>query len=212
MVSRCIMKQLPKISLLVLGLIITWTATAQVQFSVGAIQTNSVNTVSGVGGTDNSIVNSGYYVGAALEKAIPNRDNLLYNVGIAYSYFGGALGGMTTKYNSVNVPFRIKYRYELSGGSLPVGFFVYAGPLFSIGLSATENHESNPYLSVKNVSLYDKNILNRFDMKIGAGLGLDLAKHFIFKAGYDYGVLDISAVEGSETHISYMHIGLGYQF
>ena len=206
------MKQLPIITLLVLGFVFSWTATAQVQISVGALQTNSVKTVSGVGGTDNSIANSGFYVGAGYEKAIPNRNNLFYNVGITYSYFGGALGGMTTKYNNINVPLRIKYRYELSSGNLPVGLFVFAGPLFSIGLTATENHESNPYLSEKNVSLYDKNILNRLDAKIGAGIGFDLANHFFIKAGYDFGVLDISAVEGFETHINYMHFGLGYQF
>lgn len=201
-----------RLVLLAMGIFVSWNAAAQVEFSVGVVQTNNVKTVSAVGGADNTIFNSGFYAGVAYEKAVTERNNVYYNVGIAYSYYGGALGGMTTKYNSLNVPLRMKYRFEISQGNLPVGVFVFFGPLFSIGLTATENHENNPYLAEKTVSLYDKNILNRLDMKIGGGVGFDLAKHFLIKAGYDLGVMDISAVEGSKTNINHMYLGLGYQF
>ena len=203
------MKQLIRISFIIAAILSSLDAAAQIGVNVGYLSTNNVNTASAVGGTDNTLANSGFYAGITYQSNIPKRDKWFYETGMNYSYFGGSIGDMKIDYHYLNIPFRVKFKHSL--GSSPVGLFAFAGPLFSIGISAKEDHTGNPYLSNPVVSMYGS-VLNRFDIKLGGGIGLELFNHLDIRAGYDFGIIDVSCKENHETRISYLYLGFGFNF
>lgn len=205
------MKAFFRYSLVALILLLTIKANAQVGFRVGYLSTNEVKTESAVGGTDNAIYNNGFYANVNYDLALPAKAFSL-EASLGYSFLEGSLGGMKTTYHNVNIPFHIKGEYDSLGSeAFPFALYAFAGPLFTIGISAIENHDGNPYLTEKRVSMYDK-VLNRFDMKFSAGFGMLLAKHFDFRFGYAHGLMDIAQDKNHNTKMSYIYFGVGYKF
>lgn len=108
---------------------------------------------------------------------------------------------------SLEMPLRASYRYDVGD----VGLFVYAGPVFEIGLinnTVTPVGGDDP----KIVSYYGENApMKRYDMRMGGGVGI-IYKHFLLKGGYDFGLLDRSNHEGLAMHTRGLKVGLGYTF
>lgn len=108
---------------------------------------------------------------------------------------------------SLEMPLRASYCYKVGD----VGMFVYAGPVFEIGLI---NNQVTPADSddPKIVSYYgDDSPMKRYDMRMGGGVGLTY-KNFLLKGGYDFGLLDRSNHEDVSFHTRSLKVGLGYTF
>ncbi|MBO7323817.1 MAG: outer membrane beta-barrel protein [Bacteroidales bacterium] len=108
---------------------------------------------------------------------------------------------------SLEMPLRASYRYD----SGDVGLFVYAGPVFEIGLinnTVTPADGDDP----KIVSYYGDNApMKRYDMRMGGGVGI-IYKHFMLKGGYDFGLIDRSNHDNVSMYTRSLKVGLGYTF
>ncbi len=114
----------------------------------------------------------------------------------------------------LNIPIQFKYTFDI----VPVfGVYVFAGPTLSLGLAATNkmsvtgsflsqtiggsvtyNAYSGKFKSeelseeiVNTVNQYmPQSQMNRFDVLMGGGIGLDLLKFITVKGGFDYGLMN----------------------
>ena len=57
--------------------------------------------------------------------------------------------------------------------------------------------------------------MNRFDVQLGIGLGIQLMDHFELKAGYDWGMLNLVRVNLTQSDSykkDFFYVGVGYRF
>lgn len=158
---------------------------------------------------------NGFYVGANYNVKLIG--GLSLQPGINYEYQTAKISELsnlqfseaTANEHYLNVPVRLQYSFEI----LPVfKVFAYTGPTFSIGLAGGVSCEADipvfgkvdvkyDYYSGKFSSSNDdiKNVLdkmepvaayNRFDIKYGLGLGVELFKFIEVKGGYDWGLMN----------------------
>lgn len=66
---------------------------------------------------------------------------------------------------------------------------------------------SDPYAGMLSNWLY-----NRFDVQIGAGVGLEFFKFLEVKAGYDWGLIDRYKGDGIEVNRDQFYVSLGFRF
>ena len=94
-----------------------------------------------------------------------------------------------------------------------MGFFVFAGPVFSCGLSSNSKTTVNEVSTKINVYEGDPEY-GRFDMKLGVGVGVTGMDSFNVKVGYNIGMLN--RYTGNVRDLSYrtgvFYVGIGYFF
>ena len=230
-----------KIFAIVLGAALMLAGTnAFAQLSVGAGWLNSTETVKS-GNNDPSKTNlNGFYVGGQYNLPIVAGLGVapgLYVSGIfakvnnsdsAYGVSGST--NASSREFDLNVPVNVNYAFEI-GGDFKV--FVYAGPVFQLGivskasyeasLSAgglgvstgkytTDNYSGKTY-NAKNeeVGQHDGGYQNPFNIYLGGGAGIQ-AGAFQVIIGYDHSLLNFSKNSNETASRSQIKLGVGYAF
>lgn len=193
------------------------------QVSLGAGYLNS-STRTKVSDKVTSLPLNGFYVGA--DYLITEGTGFGINVGAYYSYVTGtktksilgnlASGSANSTEMYLDLPVSFNYSVDL-GGDLKG--FVYAGPTFSLGLSSTVEASGSiniPILgpiggSTEKMNLYDNSDLNRFDILVGGGVGVDYGS-IRFKLGYDLGLLNRYNTDNMTMNRNILHVGVAYLF
>lgn len=116
----------------------------------------------------------------------------------------------------IDIPVRLTYTYPINKNLKAFGF---AGPNLNIGLfqnqqtSSTLTNELNIFNNVTpgKVDLYGNSIINRLNLQIGLGGGVQWKKYQI-KAGYDFGISNLNAKSTGVLNQSSWYVSLAYQF
>ena len=230
-----------KIFAIVLGAALMLSGTnAFAQLSVGAGWLNSTETVKS-GNNDPSKTNlNGFYVGGQYNLPIVAGLGVapgLYVSGIfakvnnsdsAYGVSGST--NASSREFDLNVPVNVNYAFEI-GGDFKV--FVYAGPVFQLGivskasyeasLSAgglgvstgkytTDNYSGKTY-NAKNeeVGQHDGGYQNPFNIYLGGGAGIQSGAFQVI-IGYDHSLLNFSKNSNETASRSQIKLGVGYAF
>ena len=143
--------------------------------------------------------------------------NLGVQPGLRFSYAGSQdsaeMLGVLTKSSwaetYLDVPVFVKYSQEFTD----LGFFAFAGPVFSYGLSSNSKTSVNDVSTKINVYEGDPEY-SRFDLKLGVGVGVTGLDNFNVKVGYNFGM--INRYTGNVRDLSYrtgvFYVGIGYFF
>ena len=230
-----------KIFAIVLGAALMLAGTnAFAQLSVGAGWLNSTETVKS-GNSDPSKTNlNGFYVGGQYNLPIVSGLGVapgLYVSGIfakvnnsdsAYGVSGST--NASSREFDLNVPVNVNYAFEI-GRDFKV--FVYAGPVFQLGivskasyeasLSAggigvstgkytTDNYSGKTY-NAKNeeVGQHDGGYQNPFNIYLGGGAGIQSGAFQVI-IGYDHSLLNFSKNSNETASRSQIKLGVGYAF
>ena len=190
------------------------------QMSVNAGYSNSKLTLNTNG---SSAADNGFYAG--LEYNVPVGDILGFSVGANFEYLMSknySLWGVSGKFNEMylNVPAHLNFGYDVSDG---IRVFAFAGPTFSYALSGKAESSTVGLM----VNVYEENVLfkllgfppmNRFDVMVGGGAGLELMDKVRLTVSYDQGMFNKFSkdAEGNEPKNkltrSTLHAGLAFLF
>ena len=187
---------------LVLASIMTMEVFAEDRMSLraGFLRTNNVAEAAGVSSVSVETHNYGFYAGLGSETPVKRIKNLYFDAAALYTYLGDRTGDLREDIHMLNFPLRAKYKGYVSDN---LAAFVYAGPVGSIGISARDKQGNT------SVSLYGADgMLNRFDVKLGLGVGVELSDKLVFKIGYDWGIFNMSKVYGVNMHMNWYYFGL----
>lgn len=108
------------------------------------------------------------------------------------------------KYNPMylQIPVHAAYKFDIAPKTK---FVVEAGPYLAYGISGKVKSGG------EKVNIFGDDRFKRFDMGLGAGVGIELNK-FVIKGGYDFGLLDVSDVKGVKARNHNAYLTLGYHF
>ena len=117
---------------------------------------------------------------------------------------------------SVDIPLRLVYSYSLNKN---LKAFVFGGPNLNIGLksirgiTSTLDSANIKYTGItsKTQNLYTGSILNRMNLQIGLGGGVQWKKYLI-KSGYDFGLVNMNHISTKKLYEGGWYISLGYEF
>ena len=215
------MKKILKIALAASMALLATDAFAQLSVGVG-YGLSSVNTKSKTLKEFKEGANmSGFYAGIGYN--LPIVAGFGVEPGVYYVFANstkpiislGSIADLKTKSQEhyIDIPVKFNYGFEL-GGNLRV--FAYAGPTFSFGLisrvstyatTASGNTEKNV------TQLYGKSKdYSQFDVLMGIGGGVDVAKNIRLTLGYDFGLLDRNKTDDLKRHRNFLHVGVAYLF
>lgn len=202
------------ISLVALSLV-TFSVNAQLKFSasVGYADKTAISKIeSGNTVTTESSDMGGFYLGGiASYELMPNvaiNGGLQFTLNTESDSEDSFLGEITTKSTAMSLEIPVRASYLLDLGV--VGLFAYAGPVFELGLVNKSSFTIGDNTTTSNYYGEDAS-LNRFDILIGGGLGLTYGQLYL-KCGYDYGLLNLSKVDGLKIHNAGLKAGLGVTF
>lgn len=109
----------------------------------------------------------------------------------------------------LDIPARFTYTYPLTK-SLKV--FGFAGPNLNIGLFQTMKTTSTvSYIPSANTDLYKDNVLNRINLQIGLGGGVQWKKYQL-KASYDFGINNLNRSGSGNIYQKGWYISVAYDF
>lgn len=175
-------------------------------------------------GTSESATNfNGIRLGATAEFDLKNNFSLL--TGALYSV---VYGSKVQKYSSkdsvsystfghyIDVPLRLTYSYPIANYLKVFGF---AGPNLNIGLAQPQKILSNLTQELEDITgiksgnydLYKNAVINRMNFQLGAGGGIQY-KNYQLKAGYDFGIHSINAVDTGTLYQSGWYVSFSYKF
>lgn len=174
-----------------LAFAILMASTAFAQTSIGAGYLNSLDVVKSGNNTNSDPLN-GFYAGVSF--TVPVSAGINFTPGIYYGYAAKSNAAdliITTlsgkrEDHFINVPLLFSFGLNLSPD---FRFFAYAGPSVSFGVASmvtgTLGTSSSSYDRYKE----DSN-LNRFDVMVGGGAGVEIMNRFRINVGYDFGMLN----------------------
>ncbi|MBR5100832.1 MAG: PorT family protein [Bacteroidales bacterium] len=179
------------VTLLSAALVLLASAPAFAQASVGAGYFNSIDVVKS-GSTTNSDPLSGFYAGVGFTVPVASGINFTPGVYYGYAAKSNATDLIITKLSGkredhfINVPLHFSYGLDLSPD---FRFFAYAGPSVSLGVASKVT--SSVGTSSGSYDRYQENSdLNRFDILVGGGVGVEIMNMFRLNIGYDMGMLN----------------------
>ena len=217
------MKKIYFILALAAAMLFAAEANAQIGLGLGYHLFNSVQKADGQ--KNNNELN-GFYVEATYDINFLEKlwGNIGIQPGLRFSYAGSfdraEVYGVPAKssWNETyfDVPVFVKYSQDFGD----LGFFAFAGPIFSCGLSSHSKTSVNDISTKINVistkiNLYEGDSeYGRFDMKLGVGVGVTGMDCFNVKVGYNIGMLN--RYTGNVRDLSYrtgvFYVGIGYFF
>jgi hypothetical protein len=162
---------------------------------------------------------NGFYLEATYDINFLEKlwGNLGIQPGLRFSYAGvhdsAELLGVLTKSSwaetYLDIPVFVKYSQDFRVWD----FFVFAGPVFSCGLSSQSKTSVKDISTEINVYEGDPEY-GRFDLKFGVGVGVTGLDNYNVKVGYNFGMLN--RYTGSLRDLSYrtgvFYVGVGYSF
>jgi len=190
-----------------IALIAAAATSAMAQISVGAgYLSNDLKN----GSTTNNF--NGFYAGANVSYGLGS--GFAVAPGLYYGYLTSdgsiAAGLLETKTNNHYLAIPVNFTYSLPVADV-LDVFAYAGPWFNIGLaSKTKGTLLGTSTEVDNYG--DNGSLNRFDVALGCGLGVEVADLVRVNFGYSWGLLDLDKADNSTTKSQGWHVGLAILF
>ena len=186
-------------------------AFAQGSFNVGFL--NSIDVVkSGNSSSTNPL--SGFYAGFGY--TLPLTSTLNFTPGVYYGYAANSsatdliittLSGKRQDH-LINIPLHLSFGLDVNPN---FRFYAYAGPSLSFGLASIITGSLG-----KNSSSYDRyqedSNLNRFDIMLGGGLGVEILDNFRINVGYDFGMLNRYNNSNTIYHRNQLTAGVAYVF
>lgn len=166
---------------------------AVAQPAIGAGYLSSVETSKSGNNTRESNPMNGFYAG--LGYTLPVASGINFTPGV---YFGYAAQSNATSFGPFNVsgkqqdmyidiPLHFSYGLDLSDA---LRLFVYGGPSANIGIASKVTGSTN-FTGSSSYDRYNENSnLQRFDIMLGAGAGLEFNDLVRFQVGYDWGMLN----------------------
>lgn len=163
---------------------------------------------------------SGYQVGAKAEWNIVKGLYLQGGLGIEQRYYSGGLYlWYNQKWHSrpvyLNIPIYVGYKWNVAKD---VKLHAAIGPKFSIGLlgkygykTLSEDHHTFIANTGYHGNAYKDNYLNRFDVALGAEVGVELFNNYQLSVGYNKGFKDVTKVV-SDDHNRQWQVTFGYTF
>ncbi len=186
--------------------------TAFAQIHIGGGYAHQITT----SGNSSNSATDGVYVGMSYNFPISGA------LGVAPGlYFTGTFGGgnqslgkfgsveAKRQEHTVNIPIHLNYALNFG----PAELFVYAGPTASIGLAANFTGTTTilGFSADVPVDMYKDLDYNRFDVKLGGGLGVKYGAVQI-NGGYDFGMLNRYKDSKTTTRTNLFHVGVAYTF
>lgn len=147
------------------------------------------------------------------------QSGLLYNIGYSNKTQRYAVSGDSVVYNTwshaLEIPVRVVYNLPLFKDFKVFGF---AGPNIQIGLIQNQKVDvglSNELVNMTglqsgNYELYGDKKLNRINLQLGAGGGVQWRKYSV-KAGYDWGLNNLDRTKSDKVRQGNWYVTLGYQ-
>lgn len=197
--------------ILTIALVAAAATSAMAQFSVGAgyLSQNSKYTYSS--SSTNSTA-SGFYAGADADYNLGAGVSVV--PGIYYGYLSSdasvlGVANSTTKNHFIAVP--VNFKYSIAPIEM-LKVFAYAGPQFEFGVSSkTTNSVVGVSTTVDNYG--DDGNLNRFNISLGLGLGVDISDMIRINGGYSWGLLNmLKDSDNASIKTSFWHIGAAFLF
>ena len=179
----------------------------------------------------------GYRAGVGVEFGI--TDGFYVNPGVYFLSRGqkseatellGAKVDATRWLHNVEIPVHVGYRAAIAPG---MAVSIQAGPWFSYGFLGKDvykatgegtvadlskkvvdelnKRDNNPYKESKVAGVTVPASLKPFDLGVGMQAGLEY-QQFGLNLGFEYGLLNTSAVENTKVNNMNFYIGLGYRF
>lgn len=108
----------------------------------------------------------------------------------------------------LEMPIHMGYHYTFKDSEF--GVFGSFGPYFGIGLFGTEKYSAGDIKSKPDT--FSKESLKRFDFGLGLRAGVSMFDHYRLFVGYDWGLVNISNVEGLDINNRNFYIGATYMF
>lgn len=182
-------------------------AAAQVSAGVGYLGGQIKESQGGVSQTTPT-----YGVYAGLSYNLPlGVSGLSFEPGLFYGYGNGTLktrGGLADLIlQDLYLPLRLWIDRPITP---KFDVFAAVGPMLGLGLVG-EIKSMGLAVNVYDSSVMKGTALKRFDVLFGAEAGFMLWNHLQFRAGFDYGLLDVEEGE-TNAHRSCVHFGLAYAF
>ena len=198
------------VTILSAALLLLAGTNAFAQMSVGAGYLSSTETVkSGSSSTDRTPLN-GFYAGVSY--TVPIASGINFTPGIYYglaaksnatSIFGLQIEGKQQD-SFINVPLHFSFGAELGSG---LRCFVYGGPSASFAVASKVISGSTTYDRLK-----DNDSLQRFDLMLGGGVGLEINDIVRFQVGYDFGMLNRTDSENFLVRRNQLTAGVAFLF
>lgn len=154
-----------------------------------------------------------------LKYNIGIQSGLLYNIGYSNKMQRYAVSGDSVVYNTwshaLEIPVRIVYNLPLFKDFKIFGF---AGPNVQIGLIQNQKIDIGLSDELVNMTglqsgkydLYGDKIINRINLQLGAGGGVQWRKYSV-KAGYDWGLNNLDRTKADKVKQGNWYVTLGYQ-
>lgn len=188
-------------------------------------------------GTD---VLDGFYLGAKYRIGLDGiAEGLSVAPGANFSFMFGRHNSLDDKdimdnrarmnQIALNIPVHVQYMYEFTPD---FKLEAWAGPTFQLGLFDTViDSDDNPSILFNRYKVVDPSgifgdaigtlinenyrnqaALNRINLLLGLGIGVEVAERVHVNVGYDFGVLNLSTANNSKVTRGYLRVGLGYNF
>ena len=197
--------------ILTFALIAAAATGAMAQIEVGAGYLNQTSKYSWSSSSTDA-TSSGFYAGAGVDYELGTGLSVV--PGIYYGYVSSEssllLANSTTKNHYVAVP--VNFKYSIAPVDM-LKVFAYAGPRFELGVSS-KSTASALGASTTLDNYGDNGSLKRFNISLGAGLGVDVSELVRVSGGYSLGLLNMLKDGDDNTSIktSYWHIGASLLF
>lgn len=199
--------------LIVFAAALLFCASAFAQFNVNLGYVNSTDFYK-AGNEKITTKDNGFTVGIgySLELAddfyfTPGLNYILLSSPVEISPFLHTRGQSREHY--INIPLTLSFDFNIASGSK---IFVFAGPTASIGLASSYKITTDVQGLGGTIDNYADGDYKRFDIMLGGGAGFKFSDKYCIKVGYDYGLINRSAVNGLSLHRGQLTASVAYMF
>ncbi len=204
-----------QISLLFAAMLMLFSTEAFAQIKVGAGYVNSAHKMEVAGNSTTTNMN-GAYVGVgyniSLGKVFGFMPSIQYEFLTTNDYNIFSLDGESVQEHYANIPLHFNAGLNLGEKTK---LAIFAGPTLSYGIAASTNanlDELGKGGNVKKHNFYSDDYYNRFDVMLGGGINLEIAKKINISAGYNFGLVNRTSIDGATLKRNQLFIGVSYIF
>ncbi len=219
-----------KLLVIAVALLLGMQAKAQFIFNGGYLH-QTEQTVITENGADikASDLQDGFYAGAKYRINLDSiTEGLSLNPGANVSFLFGRHNAIDMKdmlddhavMNQIafNAPLHIQYLFEVTPD---FKLEAWAGPTFQLGIyDRVIDNDNNPTLiynrfkAVETTGIIYRSMapLNRINLLLGLGLGVEVSELIHINVGYDFGLFNLSTATNTKVTRGLLRVGLGYNF
>lgn len=185
-------------------------SSAFAQIGVGAGYVN-LNTKTQVADASQNKQSSGFYAGADYTYSLGNGFAVM--PGIYYAMTSNTenllgLADVKTTNHTIAIPVNFAFGLEVTDGLV---IFPFAGPQINFGLASKTKADVVGDTAVA-FDNYKDGELNRFNLSLGAGVGIDVAEMIRIKFAYNWGLLNLSSDDDVTITNTNWQIGAAFLF